>query len=159
MSIAERSDVEPEERAEGDAPARVLSLYPQVTLARIVARVDDGWMVRVGRREVRAIADPSVDSKLLEEALETGTRVVLEIGERPLLVGTLQTRRALQIAPDDTVVAEVNRFTVQAREEVVLKTRGAFVQLEGERVEVYAPRIVARAREVVRLLGAMIKLN
>lgn len=160
MSIAEDIQTKDEHVQAEPAGARVVSLYPQITLARVVQSAgEEGWCVQVGRRRLVARVEESVDPALIERALESGARVVVEIDDEPRIVGTLQTRRAVEIDLDGDLTAKVRRFRVDATEEAMLRTPGAFVRLETHRVETYANQVLARGREVVRLLGAIIKLN
>jgi hypothetical protein len=66
----------------------------------VVAREGDGWRVRAGGAEALATVDASVDVALVEAAQASGARVVLELGEAPVIVGALQTARALTVGRD-----------------------------------------------------------
>ena len=54
---------------------------------------------------------------------------------------------------------EASRVTVEARESVLLKTPWSFVQLRQGEAEPYGNKALLRAREVARVLAAMIALN
>lgn len=150
-----------------DAPAdevsppatRAVYAPPPVQLGVVVAREGDRWRVRVGREERLLSRDASVDEALVDEAMATGARVVVDLDEGPAVVGVLLTRRALTVTPDGDVEASVRRFKVSARDEAVLQTPGAFVRAKGDEVELFGARVLTRAREVARILARMIKLN
>jgi hypothetical protein len=129
-----------------------------VRLATVVARQEHGWIVRTGGAETFAVASAAVDPALLEEAMQTGARVVVD-GDPPEIVGALATGRSVGIDRNGDVAADVRRFRVKAREDVTLKTAHGFLQLKGGEAELYAERIVLRARELARFLARMIKLN
>lgn len=146
------------EVAETTAAVARLAGAPLV-LATVVAREGDSWRVRAGGAEALASVDASVDGALLEAARASGARVVLELGEAPLIVGTLQTARALTVGRDGDVDVAARAFTVTATEKVVMRVPGAFVMVSSGEVEVFANRVLTRAREVARTLAAMIKFN
>jgi hypothetical protein len=130
-----------------------------LALAVVVGLEGDTWRVRLGGVERLAESDAAVDPGLLREAAASGARVVVEWrGGEPMIVGALATTRVLTIR-DDAVEASVKHFRIRARDEVTLKTAGAFVQIKGSEVELYGQRILSRARELSRMIGRMIKLN
>jgi hypothetical protein len=107
-----------------------------------------------------AVLDPSVDPLLVEEARGSGARVLLELGSAAsVLVGVVQTSRALRIDREGVVEAEVERFSLQARSEAVLKTASAFLQLKAGEVELRGIRTLVRAREMAKVLARIISLN
>jgi hypothetical protein len=125
-------------------------------LARVIAREGDGFRVRSWKIEVVVPCDPCVDPALVEEAIASGARVVLEDG---VIVGALATARSLQIDRQGVVDAEVNRFAVRAKDSALLKSQKAFLELKGSNIELYGHQVLTRARELARILGRMIKLN
>lgn len=162
MKVVDKLELVPHESdAAADAPssARVISLWPQITLGRLVAPTDGGWLVEVGRRELEAVVDETVDPELLVQARETGARVVLEGGAAARIVGLLTTRRALEVDREGVVSAKVRRLALDVAEEALLRAPGAFVRLEPHAIELYANRALVRGREIVRVLSSMIKLN
>ncbi len=130
-----------------------------VRLARVLGREGDAFRVRVAGAERVAACDPSVDPALVEAAIASGARVVVEDGPAPLIVGGLSTGRAVEVTRDGEVALSVKRFRVAAEEEISLRTRAAFLQVTGGEVEIFGRRIVSRAREVARLLARVIQLN
>jgi len=76
-----------------------------------------------------------------------------------VLVGVVQTSRALRIDREGVVEAEVERFSLQARSEAVLKTASAFLQLKAGEVELRGIRTLVRAREMAKVLARIISLN
>jgi hypothetical protein len=130
-----------------------------VLLATVLAEEAKGWRVRLGARELVLALDASVDPALVREALEDGARVLVEASASPVVVGVVQTSRALRVDRRGVVDAEVERFQLQARQGATVKTSGAFVQVKGSEVELYGTRILTRAREVAKILARMINLN
>ncbi len=129
-------------------------------LATVLAR--DGERFRVhGRGGERLVAcDPSVDPALVEEAIATGARVVLEGTTDDLaIVGALATSRAVRIDRQNGVRLEVERFEVAAEDSATLRTGSAFLRVKGDEVETFGRRILTRAREVARILARAIQLN
>lgn len=154
--------------ADAAAPVRVgaetsasggAMMAPAMALAVVVAREGDGWRVRAGGAEALATVDPSVDVALVAAAQVSGARVVLELGEAAVIVGALQTARAVTVDRDGDVTIAARAFTVTAEERAVLRSPGAFVMVAPGEVEVFANRVLTRAREVAKTLAAMIKFN
>lgn len=144
----------------GRAPVSRADPAPGVGLARVVGAEGTRWRVRTASGELVVPLDPSVDPLLVEEARGSGARVLLELGPTgPLLVGVVQTSRALRIDRDGVVEAEVERFSLQARSEAVLKTVSAFLQLRAGEVELRGIRTLIRAREMAKVLARIISLN
>lgn len=140
-------------------PAAEPALAPApgaVALATVVAREGEAYRVRIGRGELLAGRDPSVDPALLEEVMASGARVVLE-GDT--IVGCLAVARSLVVDRQGAVEARVTRMEVTAEESAMLRTRHSFLKLEGPNVEIYGTEILTRARELTRFLARMIKLN
>ncbi|AGC41707.1 hypothetical protein MYSTI_00349 [Myxococcus stipitatus DSM 14675] len=130
-----------------------------VRLATLLAEEPQGWRVRLGARELVLSLDASVDPALMHEALEDGARVLVEASATPVVVGVVQTSRALRVDRQGRVDAQVERFELQARQGATVKTSGAFLQVKGSDVELYGTRILTRAREVAKILARMINLN
>jgi hypothetical protein len=57
------------------------------------------------------------------------------------------------------VDAEVERFEVSARQEVLLKTPGAFLRARRRDIEVFGDKVLTRGRELAKIIAAMIELN
>jgi phosphohistidine swiveling domain-containing protein len=139
---------------------RVVYTQAPMQLAGIVGRAEDRWRVRIGTLEHVVPADPSVDPVLLEEAMRTGARAVLDAsGDVPVIVGLLVTTRSLTVDREGVVDAKVRSLRVAAEEEITLKIPRAFFRMQGEQLETYGQQILTRARGVLRLLGVAIKLN
>jgi hypothetical protein len=130
-----------------------------VLLATLVAEEAEGWRVRIGSREQVLPLDPSVDPALMREALEDGARVLVESSDMPMLVGMVQTSRALRVDRRGEVKAQVERFSLHARQGATLKTSAAFLRVKGAEVELYGRQVLTRAREVAKILARMISLN
>lgn len=143
------------ERAPMPAPV------PGLRLGRAVRAEPRGWRLSFGGEEVVASVDPCVATALLEEAARSGARVVVERTESGghTVVGLLTTERAVTIDRAGDVQAQVRRWKVVASDEVLMQAPGSFLQLKLSEAELYANRVVCRARELTRLLGRMIKLN
>lgn len=129
-----------------------------IRLARVFSRDGERFRVRYGGRDRLAACDPSVDPALIEMAMSAGARVVVEDGPEPSIVGTLLTHRPVELDRDGAVHVEATRFEVDAGE-ALLKTPSAFLLLKGDEVEIFARRILSRARDVARILAAAIQLN
>ncbi|MEM9194728.1 MAG: hypothetical protein AAGF12_36450 [Myxococcota bacterium] len=137
----------------------VEALAAPVAFARLEAKLPDGrYRCRMGGRDVDLPADAAVDPALLEEAIKTGARVLVD-AEEGIIAGLLQTQRAVTIDRDGVVDAQVEEFRVSSKRRTLLKAPGAFVDLKSHEVEVYANRVLTRAREAARILATMIKLN
>jgi hypothetical protein len=150
------------ERASPD-PAAHADQRPSgaLRLARLVRDDAGGWRVSLGSGEDDVTVDPSVDERLLEDGARRGVLAVLErspAGEW-VVAGLLVTQQSLTVNERGDVEAHVRRFRLTADEEVLLRGAGAFLQLKLGEAELYANRILCRARELVRVLGRMIKLN
>jgi hypothetical protein len=143
------------------APAPAASSLPAgvALLATLVAEEAGGWRVRIGAQEQVVALDPSVDPALVREAREGGARALVEARPSPVLVGVVQTSRAVGVDRRGNVDAEVARFQVRAHQGATLKTGAAFLQVKGAEVELYGERILTRAREVAKILARMINLN
>lgn len=133
---------------------------PSLGLATLVATDGERWRVRAFGAEHQASVDPSVDPRVLAEALERGARVVVEReGAAITIVGALTTAPALTVDRDGDVHASVRRFVIEATDEAMIKTRRAMVKLTASEIEHYADEVKTRARDAVRLLAAVIRLN
>jgi hypothetical protein len=130
-----------------------------VLLATVLAEEPEGWRVRIGTRESVLPLDASVDPALVREALEDGARVLVESAESPVVVGVVQTSRALRVDRQGSVKAEVEQFSLRARLGATLQTHSAFLRVKGSEVELYGKQVVTRAREVAKILARMISLN
>lgn len=130
-----------------------------IRLGRVLGREGDRFRVRVGSRERIVERDPSVDPALVEAAIASGARVVLEDGPVPVIVGGLATGRAVEVSRAGEIELTVKRFRVTAEEEVTLQTRSAFLRARGDEVEIFGRRLLSRAREAVRVLARVIQLN
>src|SRR5215471_6808317 len=131
---------------------------PSIRLARLVGRDSSGWRARLDGREQILQCDSSVDPALLDDAIRSGARAVLEGNNPVIIVGLLTTARSVGIDRENTVDVSVKHCKIQA-EEILLKSTASFLRLKYDDVELYGSRILARARELTRLLGRMIKLN
>ena len=143
----------------GGVAADVAPAAGGIRLAVVVGREGDLFRVRAGRWERLAACDPSVDHALVEAALTSGARVVLEEQPAPVIVGALATRRAVEVGPGEEVHLSVKRFVVEATEEALLRTRSAFLRVKDDEVELFGGRILSRARELARVLARAIQLN
>jgi len=140
------------------APAPDPGSAGSIQLARVLAREGDVFRVRWAGREELVPCDPSVDPALVEAAIASGARVVVEDGPGAAIVGALATSRTVEVGRDDSVRLSVERFEVSAKAALV-QTPAAFVSLKDDEVEVFGRRIVSRARELARVLARAIQLN
>jgi hypothetical protein len=139
--------------------AKLVYTHAPILLAKLVEKTDTGWKVDLGT-VVREIAvDASVDPSLLHEAYEHGARAIVDASGTPAIVGVVATRRALSIDREGRVDAKVKALEVTAEEQILFKVPGAFVRAKAREVEVFGERVITRARNVAKILAAMIKLN
>jgi hypothetical protein len=92
-------------------------------------------------------------------ARASGARVVVESGAPACLAGVLLSSRPVVVNRAGDVEVAARRFLVRAGEEAVLATARSFVRVASEEVELYGQRVLARAREVAKILGRLIALN
>lgn len=131
-----------------------------VALGVVEGRAGEGqWRVRVGPSVHAMACDPSVDPRVVDEAAASGTRVVVDLGAEPVIVGALVTARPVTVGRDGVLSLEVKRFVVTAAEEAMLRTQSAFIQVKGADVESYGNRVVSRARELLKVLGRNVRIN
>ena len=131
-----------------------------VALGVVEERAGDGsWRVRVGAGVVAAGCDATVDPALVEDAMRTGARVVLDMAAGPMIAGVLLTAKPVTIDREGVLSVEVKRFVVSAAEEALIKTQAAFVQVKGNEVETFGYRVVSRARELLKVLGRNVRIN
>jgi len=131
-----------------------------VALGTVLGREGDRWRVTSPAGEALLPLDPSVDPLLVDEACACGARVLVEVGPRgATLVGVVQTSRALRIDRRGVVNAVVERLSIQARTEAVLKTFSAYLQLKAGDAELRGVRTLVRAREMAKVLARIISLN
>ena len=138
---------------------RLIYTEAPIQLGRLVRCAENDWVVSVGGSEVHASPDASVDRQLLEQCLERNTPVLLESGHPPLIVGALATQRTLEIDPHGRVEAHVVSFAVHAQKELMLRAASSFLRLRGGQIESFAGEVITRARNTVRILGALIRMN
>lgn len=159
MNIAKKKPEGSRLEAEAPRPRKLVYTNAPVLLGRLLGRDLDGWRVDIGTIERTAVADSAVDPSLLAEALESGARVLVDASADPVIVGVVMTRRALEIDRVGDVKTRVRTFEIDASESVLLKVPGAFVRAKARQVEVYGDRVLTRARDLAKILAAMIKLN
>lgn len=145
--------------AELGEPARLVYTHAPVLLGRLLERCETGWKVDLGAVQREVGVDDSVDPALLDEAHATGARVLVDASGTPAIVGVVATRRALTLDREGRVTAEVKSVELSAEEQVLFKIPGAFVRAKARQVEVYGERVITRARDLAKILAAMIKLN
>ena len=140
-------------------PARVVYTQPPVQLGRVVSTDKLEYLVTIGGHDTPCVLDETVDPALVEEARLSGARVLLENGATPTIVGVIATQRSLAIDREGNVDADLTSFSVRAKEEILMRTREAFLRVRGREVETFAGEILTRARDTVRMLGALIRMN
>lgn len=157
VAALKKAQIRTAERRPAPRPAPA---EPALGLATLLAPEGDRWRVRAFGVEREASVDPSVDPRVLTESLERGARVVVERVDGGLtIVGALTTAPALTVDRHGDVHASVRRFVVDATDEALIKTRRAMVRLTATEIEHYADEVKTRARDAVRLLAAIIRLN
>ena len=142
-----------------EAAPRVVYTSAPLSLGRLLRESDAGWVLSTAGEEREVPAHETVDPALLREALETQAPVLLDSSGSPVIVGVIATRRTLTVDGEGRVEAKVKSLRIDAAEEVLLSTPGAYLRAKNRAVEVYGNRVLTRARDVVKILSAMIKLN
>lgn len=105
-------------------------------------------------------AEPDVDVALLEQVAAQQGRVVLDdVAGEATIAGVLMTTRALGIDAQGDVAAKVRSLRIDVEKDATLVAPEAFLRVRPGEVEVYGVRVLTRAREVAKILAAMIKLN
>lgn len=143
------------QRAPADEPAPPAGLRT----GRPIAREGRVVLVEVrgpGAGEIGAAIAPGVEPELVDEAIERGDVVLVEVwpGEPPLVVGVLATRRT------GTAVVKADRVVVEGREEVLLRAGSAAIRLRSDGdLELVGSRISATSRGLFRLVGRLLRLN
>jgi hypothetical protein len=131
---------------------------PALALAEVVAREGDHFRIRCGVRERIARCHDSVDPAVVEEAISSGARVLVEWGSEPLIAGALATRKNVHLDRDGGLRLSVKEFEVTA-EQALIRTPSAFVSVKSDEVEIFGRRILSRARELARILARAIQLD
>lgn len=139
-------------------PPRVVYALPPISMGVVIARDGRTATVRVGAEARELEIDPSVDCALVDEAIADGRRVLLDPTTNTLC-GVLQTQRSLTIDARGAVVATLTRLELSVREHALFRSQESFVQIDDDRVEVYARETLLRARGALRALAQLIKLN
>jgi hypothetical protein len=126
-----------------------------------------GRLVMVERRGVevlfagercprRAELDRDVDHEVIQEAFESGDRVLCEPDEEgnPIVVGVVRARKP------DTLKISARKIEIEGDEELLLRSgKGALRLREDGDVELIGSRISAASRGLFRLVGRMLRLN
>ncbi|MGE0784920.1 MAG: hypothetical protein AB7S26_04465 [Sandaracinaceae bacterium] len=142
------------------ATPKVVFTQPPLQLARLVREEDGAFVVAIAGTERRAERAEDVDPALLREVVERGGRVLVETQDGHLeIAGVLTTRRPLEIDMNGDVSATVRTLRLRAAREVLLTTERAMMRIKGEDVELYGREVLARARDVAKILGRLISLN
>lgn len=132
-----------------------------------LAGLRTGRLVMVDRRGVevlfagersprRAEIDRDVDLDVVQEAFESGDRVLCEPDEEgnPIVVGVVRARKP------DTVRISARKIEIEGEEELLLRSgKGALRLREDGDVELIGSRISAASRGLFRLVGRMLRLN
>ncbi|MFK7989801.1 MAG: hypothetical protein AB8I08_27530 [Sandaracinaceae bacterium] len=142
----------------GETPRLVYTQAP-VVMGRLLEATASGWRVDLGAMQRELSVDPAVDPALLVESQVRGARVLVDTSGEPTIVGVVQTARAIVVDRDNRVEEQLDSVSLTATREILLRTPGAFVRAKGRQVELYGDRVLHRARDAVKILAAMIKLN
>lgn len=139
--------------------ARVVYTQAPVLLGKLRGRTGDRFSVDLGGRPRALAADPSVDPALLAEALEKGSRVVIDNTQEPLIVGVVATSRTVEIDRKGDLIAKVRRLSLEVQRDALIKSPAAFLRIGTRDIELYAGQVLTRARGAARILAKMVKLN
>lgn len=126
-----------------------------------------GRLVMVERRGVevlftgertprRAEIETDVDHDVIQEAFDSGDRVLCEPDEEgnPIVVGVVRSRKP------DTVKISARKVEIEGDEELLVRSGKSALRLrEDGDVELVGSRISAASRGLFRLVGRMLRLN
>lgn len=105
---------------------------------------------------IEADIAPEVEDALLALALRQGDGVLVEVfeGDKPVIVGVLQTKLAREVH------IKADEIHLDAAKELVLRAGRAALRLrEDGDVELVGTRISASSRGIFRLVGRILRLN
>ncbi len=149
-----------DEAQSAEPSPRVVYVQAPVLLGRLVRADGDEWIVRLGGQERTIAVDETVDRALLWDAYERGARVLVDQSDdEPVIAGVVATQRSLVIDTEGHVDVELESMKISARTELLLKTPGAFLRAMDREVELFGDTVLTRARNLAKVLAAMIKLN
>lgn len=145
----------------GRAEPRKLRLGPGAHLGKVELLTGTTARVRLlGGAHLQVEIAPEVEPLFVEECLRHGRTVILADGESgPLLVGALQTSRAIHHGVDGTLEIDARTIRLRAESSIAVEVgsvairaeHGGTLRLEGERLSV-------DVSSVVRFLSARVEL-
>lgn len=144
------------------APRDPRALGPGLHMASIARRDAGGaCLVRLasGGEVMASIAD-HVEPGLVDECLRTSKPVILTEGSRgPLIVGALQTARAITCAQDGSLDVSASEIRLRADRGIVLEAGEAALRLErAGLVRMDGEKVLIDASSIVRVLAACVEL-
>jgi hypothetical protein len=161
---ADRSSLPARERAalpEGALDRATLpgsAVAPGLRTARVARMTEAGADIalRGSGQLVIAVIDEGVDRALIERAMASGDRVLVEVtpGEAPIIVGVVQTR------VPERLELKAKEIVVDAESEVLIRAGRSAVRLrEDGEVELVGSRILTLSRGLFRIVGRVLRLN
>jgi hypothetical protein len=151
-----------EDTSTGDEP---LSARRPAGLAAVRATAFDEarrtLTLRVGREQIEATLDASVEPAVIHTALRRGERLLAQPeGEGWVVIGALRTTATPGVDEADEFLIKANRVAVVAAHEFAVVTGAAsFAMRAIGHVETLAQDITTRASSLHKLVGRMIRLN
>ncbi len=147
----------PTQRAAAPPPAPTPALGGLRTARLMMVARNEAEILFAGDHAPRrARLDADVDHEVVQEAFETGDRVLVEPDEagEPVIVGVVRARKP------DTLKISARKVEIEGDEEVLFRSgRGAMRIREDGDVELVGSRISAASRGLFRLVGRMLRLN
>jgi hypothetical protein len=138
--------------------ARPAPLAPGLRSARVTGlrgrTVDVVWR---GQREATpATLDEGVDREVVEQAMENGDLVLVEVDPagQPFVIGVIQRK------VPEALTIKAQKLTLEADQEVTLRAGRAALRLrEDGDVELVGSRISTMSRGLFRIVGRVLRLN
>jgi len=127
-----------------------------------------GWLeertvveVRIGTRTVAGALDGALDPAVIDTALRTGERVLVQPeGDGWVVLGALRTRATPGIDEADEVTIRARRLRLEGTDEVQLVSAAAsLVMRVTGAVETIARDVTVRATGLHKLIGRVLHLN
>jgi hypothetical protein len=136
-------------------------LGPGLHAARLELATERGFRVRTltGER-FAAECDDSVERELIEQCMRSNQFVILtDTDQGPLIVGALQTQRALHREPDGTLRIEAKKLELNAEESLRLQSSASSLELKATgKVRINGHRLLVDVDTNVRVLSALVEL-
>ncbi len=142
---------------------KVAVLPSALHAALVVSWVEANTVVeaRIGAQTVHATLDPAVAPAVIETALRTGERILVQPeGDRWIALGALRTQVTPGVDQVDEVTIRARRLKLEGTDEIQLVSSAAsLVMRVTGAVETIAREVTVRATGVHKLIGRVLHLN